>query len=169
MVRTLNVMISNSGPEFAQCTRQIHIARLVVFQSAQCKFAKPDSKWLFAVPQQNEYAHDPIPAKAIRLSDAYARVLEAVNANPKILETLEDHLRKDLLKSKKLDEQSDNWLIASAAEKGKFHREKEVTVFSAPVYTQGSCLRISVIPKLGRFFNSILSIGSRYAMPHLSP
>jgi hypothetical protein len=56
-------------------------------------------------------------------------VLEGVNANPKILETLEDHLRRDLLKSKKFDEQSDNWLIVSAAKKRKFHREKEVTVF----------------------------------------
>jgi hypothetical protein len=37
-----------------------------------------------------EFAHDPIPTKAIRLSAAYERVFQAVSKNPKSLEKLEE-------------------------------------------------------------------------------
>jgi hypothetical protein len=83
-----------------------------------------------AMPRQIvEYAHDPIPAKAIRISEAFEHVLEAINANPKILETLNSRLQRDLRQSRKMDEAGDNWKHASEAEKREFHREKESTVF----------------------------------------
>jgi hypothetical protein len=43
-----------------------------------------------ALAKPPPFARDPIPAKAIRLGDAFERVAEAVSKNPKILEALEE-------------------------------------------------------------------------------
>ena len=75
------------------------------------------------------YADDAIPAEAIRISEAFERALEAVNANPKILETLNSRLLKELRASRKMDEQSEQWKGSSEEEKREYHREKEATVF----------------------------------------
>jgi hypothetical protein len=43
-----------------------------------------------ALAKQPAFAEDPIPTKAIRLSAAFERVVEALSKNPKILETLKE-------------------------------------------------------------------------------
>ena len=100
-------------------------------RSDRCRFAHwPHVRLKLAMSRNPfEYAYDPIPAEAIRLSEAYARVLEAINAGPQILQTLEDFYKRDLRKSREHDEQSDNWLIASETSKRDFHRGKEAYIF----------------------------------------
>jgi hypothetical protein len=76
-----------------------------------------------------EYADDPIPAKAIRLGEAYQRVLRAINRNPKILNTLSQGLLKDLRESRRTKPPIVNWDGYSDADKKEFRREQEATVF----------------------------------------
>jgi hypothetical protein len=75
------------------------------------------------------YADDPIPAKAIRLGEAYQRVLRATNRNPKILDTLSQHLLKDLRESRRTKPPIVNWDGYSDADKKEFRREQEAAVF----------------------------------------
>ncbi len=75
------------------------------------------------------YADDPIPAKAIRLGEAYQRVLRATNRNPKILNTLSQHLLRDLRESRRTKPSIVNWFSYSDSDKKEFRREQEATVF----------------------------------------
>jgi hypothetical protein len=64
-----------------------------------------------------EYAEDPIPEKAIRLSEVYESVRKAITANPKILDTIGEELLRDLRENKKTDETIINWDTYSEADK----------------------------------------------------
>ena len=76
-----------------------------------------------------EYAFDPIPAKAIGLGETYQRVLEAINADPKVLGTLSGYLQKALRQNRNKDEHGYGWRHASEAEIREYHREREASVF----------------------------------------
>jgi hypothetical protein len=74
-------------------------------------------------------SRDPIPAKAILLSEAFGRVVEAIEANSSPLETLSEWDKLELKWSKERDEADDFWAGDSSEDKLKFHRSKEANLF----------------------------------------
>jgi hypothetical protein len=54
-------------------------------------------------------SNDPIPNKAIRLSEAFEEVRERLSASPELIETLDPDLRKLLLKNKEAEEKRHVW------------------------------------------------------------
>jgi hypothetical protein len=72
--------------------------------------------------EQKKFANDPVPAKAIRLGEAYERVLEAIKDHPEVLNTLDEFIRETLSINRELMEEVDS---ATA----KSHQRKEATVF----------------------------------------
>jgi hypothetical protein len=71
---------------------------------------------------------DPIPMKAIRLSEAFEQVLEALGASPKVLETLDPSLQEYLVKNRELEERND--MKAKPPQKlDVLHRREEAVVF----------------------------------------
>jgi hypothetical protein len=74
-------------------------------------------------------SNDPIPMKAIRLSEALEQVLEALAANPKVLETLDPSLHDYLIQNREQEERRDIRKFASRRGLIALHCRKESVVF----------------------------------------
>jgi hypothetical protein len=86
---------------------------------------------------QEKCSRDPIPEKAIRISEAFDSVLQALRDNPQVLETLDPHLRDYLTKNRKAEEQRDHWRSRSTKSKETFHAVKQAVVFFRSILSEG--------------------------------
>ena len=73
-------------------------------------------------------SRDPIPMKAIRLSEAFEQVQDALRAKPKVLQTLDPSLLDYLIKNREQEERRDTWKFASRRSLIALHRVKEAVV-----------------------------------------
>jgi hypothetical protein len=74
-------------------------------------------------------SNDPIPHKAIRISEAFEQVRERLSANPELMETLDPDLQKLLLKNKEAEEKRHVWKSRPATARFALQRVKEAVVF----------------------------------------
>jgi ATP-dependent Clp protease ATP-binding subunit ClpA len=82
-------------------------------------------------------SHDPIPDKAIRLSDAFERVREALRSNPEVLETLDTGLREVLIKNKEAEEKREKWKLKPHRTLIALQHLKEAVVFFRAALSRG--------------------------------
>lgn len=74
-------------------------------------------------------SNDPIPMKAIRLSEAFEEVQDALRAKPQVLQTLDPSLQEYLVKNREQEERRDWAKSASRQSLIALHRGKEAVVF----------------------------------------
>jgi hypothetical protein len=74
-------------------------------------------------------SNDPIPHKAIRLSEAFEEVRERLRASPELIETLDPDLQKLLQKNKEAEEKRYVWKSRPATTLIALQRVKEAVVF----------------------------------------
>lgn len=74
-------------------------------------------------------AFDPIPADAIRISEAFDKVLDAIIKDQKVLDSLSDDIKDILRKNMEMDEGRDHWKLRSQEAKDAHHRSKAAIVF----------------------------------------
>lgn len=89
------------------------------------------------MPDQRKYSYDPIPEKAISLSEAFERVLKAVKAKPEVLVALHSELKEYLVKNRKAEERRDKWKSVSPQSLIALHHCKEAVVFFRSTLARG--------------------------------
>ena len=82
-------------------------------------------------------SRDPIPMKAIRLSEAFEQVQDALRAKPQVLQTLDPSLQDYLIKNREQEERRDIWKFASPRSLIALHRGKELVVFFRSSLSRG--------------------------------
>jgi hypothetical protein len=79
--------------------------------------------------EEKERSNDPLPARAIRLSDAFERVRERLKEKPEVFDDLDPDLKEYLVKNKETEERRDKWKSTPPQNLAALHHVKEAVVF----------------------------------------
>jgi hypothetical protein len=85
-------------------------------------------------------SNDPIPNKAIRLSEAFEQLRRGLSANPEIVETLDPVLNEYLVKNRETEEKRDKWKSKPTQALIALHRVKEAVLFFRATLSSGELI-----------------------------
>jgi hypothetical protein len=90
-----------------------------------------------------------MPMKAIRLSEAFEQVRDALRAKPQVLQNLDPSLQDYLIENREQEERRDMWKSASRQSLIALHRSKESVVFFRSGLNRGQLVAYVRDPDVG--------------------